>query len=162
MSRAILRAWATTAIAVAACAVVGCSLLNQEGPTSTCEQLMCGKINACEDGIIAQCVDGQNMQYHACELADACEQSWQIKGAYRCAVEDTDCEGCRPERSGCVDGSSSSTEGTSASSAASSTTDAASSAEASSSSDASSSDASSSSASGSSASSGSGSSGSGL
>lgn len=147
MSRVVLRTWAIASIVACAGAAVGCSLLNQEGPTVTCEELLCGKINACEDGIIAQCVDGQTLKYHACELADACEQSWQVKGAYRCAVETTDCEGCRPERDGCVGatGSTSSTEATSASSVASSTTDASSSAEASSSADASSSEASSSS-----------------
>jgi len=81
----------------------GCSLQNQEGPDVTCADLECGRINACRDGIIAQCLDGQTVRYHVCfdDGEDVCEEDWQTPGAYRCLEFATDCEGCRPER---VDG----------------------------------------------------------
>jgi len=80
-----------------------CSLHNQEGPDVTCADLGCGQINACQDSIIAQCLDGVTVQYHVCSSGskDLCERDWQIPGWYRCAEAATDCEGCRPERSGC-------------------------------------------------------------
>ena len=80
-----------------------CSLDNQEGPDVTCEALRCGQINACENGIIAQCVDGRTVLFHVCSTDDICGAEWQDAGRYRCAEEDTDCEGCRPERDGCDD-----------------------------------------------------------
>ncbi len=80
-----------------------CSLDNQEGPLVTCEDLQCGRVNACQDGIIAQCADGRNVRYHVCGTEDVCSETWQLPGQYRCEVEITDCEGCRPERSGCDD-----------------------------------------------------------
>lgn len=99
MSR--VAAWAL--LALSGCFVFACSLQNQEGPLVTCEQLECGRINACEDGIIAQCVDGRTVEYHVCSTTDICTAEWQDAGRYRCAEEVTDCEGCRPEREGCDD-----------------------------------------------------------
>jgi hypothetical protein len=85
--------------------VVGatCSLENREGPDVTCADLLCGKINACHDSIIAQCLDGVTVKYHVCmqDKGDLCEASWQVKGQYKCDQFTTDCEGCRPEREGC-------------------------------------------------------------
>lgn len=81
----------------------GCSLDNQEGPTVTCADLGCGRINACEEGIIAQCVDGKTVVYHVCSTEEICGADWQNEGQYRCAEDVTDCEGCRPERLGCND-----------------------------------------------------------
>lgn len=77
-----------------------CSLQNQDGPDVTCADLECGRINACRDGIIAQCVDGQTIRYNVCHSSgdDICEEDWQIDGEYRCLEHETDCEGCRPER----------------------------------------------------------------
>lgn len=80
-----------------------CSLSNQEGPDVTCEQLECGRINACADGIIAQCADGKSVQFRVCSTDDVCTLDWQVTGQFRCAEEATDCEGCRPEREGCED-----------------------------------------------------------
>lgn len=81
-----------------------CSLQNQEGPDVTCEELRCGQVNACQEGIIAQCVDGHTVRFHVCGTTDVCTAEWQVEGEYRCAFEDTDCEGCRPERTlGCAD-----------------------------------------------------------
>lgn len=80
-----------------------CSAGNREGPDVTCEDLACGRINACEEGIIAQCVDGIVVRFHVCTDDTVCEREWQEPGAYTCAETDTDCEGCRPERvEGCA------------------------------------------------------------
>jgi hypothetical protein len=79
----------------------GCSLDNQEGPEVSCVDLECGRINACEEGIIAQCVDGKTVVYHVCGTEDICGAEWQVVGQYRCGEDVTDCEGCRPERAGC-------------------------------------------------------------
>ncbi|MBL8741084.1 MAG: hypothetical protein JNK04_08325, partial [Myxococcales bacterium] len=76
---------------------------NQEGPDVTCADLECGRINACAEGIIAQCVDGRSVVYHVCSTENICEAEWQIEGQYRCGEDTTDCEGCRPERNGCSD-----------------------------------------------------------
>jgi hypothetical protein len=65
----------------------GCSVLNREGPAVTCEDLNYGLINACQDGIIASCLHGK-IAYTLCD-ADACEESFQRPGAYRCGP-DTD------------------------------------------------------------------------
>jgi hypothetical protein len=99
------RALAVAAIGLAGAslALPGCSLLNQEGPEVTCEELACGKINACREGIIAQCADGVHLKYHVCGTTDVCKATWQVEGAYKCTQEATDCEGCRPERTGCSD-----------------------------------------------------------
>lgn len=81
-----------------------CSLQNREGPDVTCADLECGRINACQDGIIAQCLDGVTVRYHVCNSTDndLCDESWQIDGQFRCLEFATDCEGCRPERTlGC-------------------------------------------------------------
>lgn len=80
-----------------------CSLDNQEGPDVTCEELGCGRINACANGIIAQCVDGKTIKYRVCAADDNCSADWQIDGQFRCSEDQTDCEGCRPERAGCDD-----------------------------------------------------------
>ena len=83
----------------------GCSLQNQDGPDVTCADLECGRVNACRDGIIAQCLDGQNVRYVVCDDDDdaLCDERWQTPGAYRCFEFGTDCEGCRPERvEGCA------------------------------------------------------------
>ena len=82
-----------------------CSLQNQEGPDVTCADLECGRINACQQGIIAQCVDGVNVRYHVCKSSgdDVCDEEWQTYGQYKCLEFATDCEGCRPERvEGCA------------------------------------------------------------
>ena len=82
----------------------GCSLQNHDGPDVTCEELDCGRINACRDGIIAHCLDGRTMRYTVCLEGgeDICESDWQNPGAYRCLEFETDCEACRPERTrGC-------------------------------------------------------------
>ena len=80
-----------------------CSLTNQEGPDATCALLECGRINACKDGIIAQCADGKSVEYRVCGTDDVCGEEWQVTGQYRCSSDATDCEGCRPERDGCED-----------------------------------------------------------
>ena len=87
-------------VATAVALAPGCSLDNQEGPEVTCEDLECGRVNACHDGIIAQCLDGQNVRYFVCfeDGRDVCDETWQIPGQYRCDEFATDCEGCRPER----------------------------------------------------------------
>lgn len=100
MSRALAAAALLTAGAQLG---VGCSLSNQEGPDVTCEELLCGQVNACEQGIIAQCVDGRTVKYHVCSSDDICTATWQKPGAFRCTETATDCEGCRPERDGCDD-----------------------------------------------------------
>jgi hypothetical protein len=95
---------ATIASAAWIIALAACSLGNQEGPLVTCAELECGRINACAEGIIAQCLDGVTVRYHVCSGEDVCVSSWQIPGQYRCSFETTDCEGCRPERTGCEGG----------------------------------------------------------
>lgn len=85
--------------------LIACSLSNVEGPDVTCEDLACGRINACENGIIAQCLDGETVRWNVCtaDAEDVCGEDWQIPGAYRCLESETDCEGCRPERiDGCA------------------------------------------------------------
>jgi hypothetical protein len=82
----------------------GCSLQNQEGPDVSCAVLECGRVNACKDGIIAQCLDRKTVIFHVCASSgeDICDEDWQIPGQYRCLETETDCEGCRPERAdGC-------------------------------------------------------------
>lgn len=97
------RAAAVVVSASAVFVMYACSLQNQDGPDVTCEDLACGKRNACVEGIIAQCVDGRHVKYHVCGTTDICSAEWQNKGEYRCSFEHTDCEGCRPERAGCGD-----------------------------------------------------------
>jgi len=66
-------------------ALTSCSVLNREGPAVTCDDLHYGAINACQDGIIASCLYGK-VTYTLCD-ADACDESFQVPGAYRCAPE---------------------------------------------------------------------------
>lgn len=101
--------------------ISSCSLSNVEGPDVRCEDLQCGRVNACENGIIASCGDGKTMKFHVCteEAKDICGESWQKKGQFKCDQYDIECEGCRPERvGGCagISGSSSSSGGTGGSS----------------------------------------------
>lgn len=92
-------------LSAAVVAAASCSDANREGPDVTCEDLECGRVNACEQGIIASCVDGTNVRWHVCSVPEACEAGWQIPGQYRCGEDFTDCEGCRPERElGCGEG----------------------------------------------------------
>jgi hypothetical protein len=72
----------------------GCSVLNRHGPDVTCEDLANGQINACADGIIAYCTDGEEVTYEVCteevdgtDASDLCEAPWQSDGAFRCAPE---------------------------------------------------------------------------
>ena len=102
----VLRQFAATALALAMIGVFGlpaCSLLNQEGPDVSCADLECGRINACKEGIIAQCADGRHLKFHVCGSSDVCKQTWQTQGAFKCTSDATDCEGCRPDRKGCDD-----------------------------------------------------------
>lgn len=80
-----------------------CSLGNHEGPDVTCEDLQCGRINACRDGIIASCADGKTVKFHVClETAqDICDDEWQVSGQFKCDEFMAECEGCRPERTVC-------------------------------------------------------------
>jgi len=75
----------TCRLLLAALAVTGCSVLNREGPAVTCAELRYGLLNACEEGIIASCLHGK-VVYTLCD-ADACQESFQQPGAYRCAPE---------------------------------------------------------------------------
>jgi hypothetical protein len=85
---------------------VTCSLQNQEGPDVTCQDLGCGVINACANGIIAHCADGRTVVFHVCAPGDdgVCDEDWQIEGQYRCDEYDTLCEGCNPGGPGCAVG----------------------------------------------------------
>jgi hypothetical protein len=85
--------------------VPACSGENQEGPLVTCADLQCGRINACQEGIIAQCSDGVTVRYHACSSEKTlCEAEWQVPGQYRCEAAMTACEGCNPDSVGCATG----------------------------------------------------------
>lgn len=66
---------------------VGCSLLNREGPTVTCQELGNGATNACKDGILATC-SGGTVSYNVCDDKSACDGAWQTVGRYRCAERD--------------------------------------------------------------------------
>jgi hypothetical protein len=65
-------------------ASMSCSILNREGPDTTCASLDGGAVNACHDGIIAACSGGR-VTYAICDRESACEEAWQQRGAYRCA-----------------------------------------------------------------------------
>lgn len=74
----------------------GCSFLNRFGPEVDCEDLQNGAINACKDGIIASCSDGENVTFQVCDeeiddvsASDICEAPWQFDGAFRCAPDGT-------------------------------------------------------------------------
>ena len=93
------------ALGLSAGLLATCSLSNKEGPNVTCADLQCGRVNACQDGIIASCGDGVKMRWHVCteNAADICGEDWQTAGQYRCDEFDIECEGCRPERmAGCA------------------------------------------------------------
>jgi hypothetical protein len=62
-----------------------CSALNRDGPNATCASLGNGATNACDNGIIAYCMNG-TMQYKVCDDSGACGQSWQTHGAYACSL----------------------------------------------------------------------------
>jgi len=62
---------------------VACSVLNREGPDVTCADLDNGVKNACQEGIIASCVNG-SMQYEVCDSKEACGESWQTPDHYQC------------------------------------------------------------------------------
>ena len=92
------------AVALSLGAAGACSVQNVDGPDVTCAELECGRVNACKEGIIAQCVDGKTIKYHVCEANadDICDEDWQEPGRYKCLEFQTECEGCRPERTdGC-------------------------------------------------------------
>jgi uncharacterized membrane protein YgcG len=107
MSRAHVHAlvWSLAAAGLTVLAA-NCSLQNQEGPEVSCQDLQCGVVNACADGIIVQCADGQNVLFHVCASGDdtVCDQDWQIPGQYRCDEFQTLCEGCDPAGPGCAVG----------------------------------------------------------
>jgi hypothetical protein len=81
-----------------------CSLQNREGPDVTCADLQCGKVNACEEGIIASCSDGVTLRFHVCDSSDdeeLCDEDWQTDGQYKCDEDDIECEGCGPGKTVC-------------------------------------------------------------
>jgi len=73
----------TLAICGGYLAGTSCSALNREGPDVTCDDLRNGEVNACKDGIIATCV-GDRVVYRVCDDSKACDQDWQLPGAYIC------------------------------------------------------------------------------
>lgn len=86
------------------CATVPmCSNSNHEGPLVTCADLECGRLNACQDGIIASCLDGVNVKYYVCydNALDICDEDWQVPGQYRCEESMPDCTSCAPASPGC-------------------------------------------------------------
>lgn len=103
---------AVFALSIAALCVAAptCSTGNHEGPDLTCQDLQCGRINACNDGIIASCLDGKTVKWHVCfdNARDICDEDWQKPGQYKCDETQPDCESCSPQGPGCVDTSSSS------------------------------------------------------
>jgi hypothetical protein len=90
-------------VGVAVTGAASCSTANIEGPEVTCEDLQCGRINTCQSGIIAACLDGVRVVYHVCGAAgsDVCSQYWQVEGQYKCDMYGLDCEGCDPDHPGC-------------------------------------------------------------
>jgi cysteine-rich repeat protein len=75
---------------MAASLLVSCSLLNREGPDVTCDDLLGGAISACEQSVIARCLDGETVTYEVCdeELVpgeDVCSASWQDPKNHRCS-----------------------------------------------------------------------------
>jgi hypothetical protein len=103
LGRTIFACWALAGIVLGG-TVGACSIDNIEGPDVGCADLQCGRYNACLNGIIAQCLDGKTVRYFVCTDTgeDVCDASWQTPGAFRCEEFQTDCEGCRPDRSeGC-------------------------------------------------------------
>jgi hypothetical protein len=83
---------AASGLLVLAAVCGGCSIFNREGPDVSCGDLGNGASNACENGIIASCADGQQITYEVCTneidgvaAMDLCGASWQASGAFRCA-----------------------------------------------------------------------------
>ena len=72
-----------TLLALLALGGTACSLLNREGLDVTCEQLGNGARNACRDGIITSCIEGE-VTYRVCEEEKVCEETWQAKNAFKC------------------------------------------------------------------------------
>jgi len=54
--------------------VLGCSLLNREGPNDTCQDLAWGAINDCREGIIATCHNGA-MAWKVCDWERSSESA---------------------------------------------------------------------------------------
>lgn len=103
---AVGRAMAALCLALMASllGVAACSGDNRAGPDVTCEDLECGRVNACENGIIAACPDGKTVQWFVCSSTtsrNVCTASWQTPGAYRCDVFDPACDGCNPLMPAC-------------------------------------------------------------
>lgn len=73
-------------LAVLTLLLAGCSILNREGPDVTCADLNNGAKNACEDDIIATCVDGK-VTFEVCDVG-ACSETWQTDGRFRCSQDD--------------------------------------------------------------------------
>lgn len=98
------RGAAALALCLGVAGAVACSLQNREGPDVRCADLECGRFNACRAGIIASCGDGVTVKYHACSASndDLCEEDWQVAGQYKCDEFAPECEGCRPDRAGCL------------------------------------------------------------
>ena len=67
--------------------VGACSILNRDGPEVTCADLDNGAFNACKEGVIATCANGQ-IEYEGCSSDKACEATFQEAGRYRCALTD--------------------------------------------------------------------------
>ena len=64
--------------------IVGCSLFNREGPKTSCADLGGGARDACKDGIVVTCDDGQTLKASVCDDAKVCEASWQRPTRFRC------------------------------------------------------------------------------
>jgi hypothetical protein len=86
-------------------AAATCSTSNHEGPDVTCQDLECGRRNACLDGIIASCLDGKTVKFHVClgNADDICDEDWQIDGQFRCDEYTPDCESCWSRSEGCAE-----------------------------------------------------------
>jgi hypothetical protein len=84
-SRFLFRTYAVACVGplLSLLVATACSLLNRDGPVVSCEELDDGTVNACEEGIIATCIDG-DVRYTACDDPSACKEPWQLPGAYRC------------------------------------------------------------------------------
>lgn len=100
----------TLSILALSVAAPRCSTGNHEGPDPTCQDLQCGRINACNDGIIASCLDGKTVKWHVCleNARDICDEDWQTVGQFKCEETQPDCESCAPLNPGCGEASSSS------------------------------------------------------
>jgi cysteine-rich repeat protein len=79
-----VHALALLALLLALSSLTSCSQLNREGPAAGCDELGGGRVNACQQGILAICEAGA-MRYRVCPDEAACEAAWQHAGAFRCA-----------------------------------------------------------------------------